>query len=124
NYDGFAKHLTEIGPEAFIGSNTALVAPVTVGARAIVAAGSVITRDVAAGDLAVARGRQQDIPGGADRFRQSRAAKSKPGAGKGQARAGKGRASAGKGETRASAKAAGKTGGDGSKSATRRSRPR
>ena len=72
NYDGFAKHRTEIGPDAFIGSNTALVAPVRVGARAIVGAGSVITRDVAEGALAVARGRQQDLADGGDRFRQSR----------------------------------------------------
>ncbi len=55
NYDGFAKHATEIGAGAFIGSDTALVAPVKVGAGAITGAGSVITKDVArrrAGDRA------------------------------------------------------------------------
>jgi bifunctional UDP-N-acetylglucosamine pyrophosphorylase/glucosamine-1-phosphate N-acetyltransferase len=58
NYDGKNKHKTVIGPGAFIGSNTALVAPVTVGANALVAAGSVVTEDVPADSLAIARGRQ------------------------------------------------------------------
>ncbi|GGX83390.1 bifunctional protein GlmU [Litchfieldella qijiaojingensis] len=58
NYDGANKHHTEIGDEAFIGSNTALVAPVTVGRGATVGAGSTISKDVADGALAVARGRQ------------------------------------------------------------------
>ena len=58
NYDGVAKHRTVIGEGAFIGSDTALVAPVTVGARVITAAGSVITEDVPADSLAIARGRQ------------------------------------------------------------------
>ncbi|MCK8786649.1 bifunctional UDP-N-acetylglucosamine diphosphorylase/glucosamine-1-phosphate N-acetyltransferase GlmU [Roseomonas sp. NAR14] len=58
NYDGIAKHRTEIGEGAFIGSDTALVAPVRVGARALVGAGSVITEDVPADALAIARGRQ------------------------------------------------------------------
>lgn len=61
NYDGVNKHKTVIGQRAFIGSNTALVAPVTVGADALVGAGSVITKDVADGELAVARGRQMNI---------------------------------------------------------------
>ncbi|HEY4251221.1 MAG TPA: bifunctional UDP-N-acetylglucosamine diphosphorylase/glucosamine-1-phosphate N-acetyltransferase GlmU [Roseomonas sp.] len=63
NYDGIHKHRTEIGEGAFIGSDTALVAPVTVGARALVAAGSVITEDVPADALAIARGRQANKPG-------------------------------------------------------------
>ena len=63
NYDGVFKHRTEIGARAFIGSNTALVAPVTVGDGALIAAGSVITADVPAGALAVARGRQEVKPG-------------------------------------------------------------
>lgn len=63
NYDGIAKHRTEIGEGAFIGSDTALVAPVSVGARALVAAGSVITDDVPADALAIARGRQVTKPG-------------------------------------------------------------
>ncbi|SHE73593.1 bifunctional UDP-N-acetylglucosamine pyrophosphorylase / Glucosamine-1-phosphate N-acetyltransferase [Modicisalibacter ilicicola DSM 19980] len=58
NYDGANKHLTEIGDRAFIGSNTALVAPVKVGEGATVGAGSTINKDVDAGALAVARGRQ------------------------------------------------------------------
>jgi bifunctional UDP-N-acetylglucosamine pyrophosphorylase/glucosamine-1-phosphate N-acetyltransferase len=63
NYDGVFKHRTEIGERAFIGSNTALVAPVSVGDGALVAAGSVIVADVPAGALAVARGRQETKPG-------------------------------------------------------------
>jgi bifunctional UDP-N-acetylglucosamine pyrophosphorylase/glucosamine-1-phosphate N-acetyltransferase len=62
NYDGVAKHRTEIGAGAFIGSDTALVAPVRVGAHALVAAGSVITQDVPEDALAIARGRQAVHP--------------------------------------------------------------
>jgi bifunctional UDP-N-acetylglucosamine pyrophosphorylase / glucosamine-1-phosphate N-acetyltransferase len=75
NYDGYFKHNTVIGAGAFIGSNSALVAPVTIGAGAIVGAGSVITRDVAADALAVARGDHQEKPGWAARFRAAMAAK-------------------------------------------------
>lgn len=71
NYDGYLKHRTEIGDDAFIGSNTALVAPVAVGSRATVAAGSVIVSDVDDDDLAVARGRQTNKPGLAARIRQA-----------------------------------------------------
>ncbi|RVT98967.1 bifunctional UDP-N-acetylglucosamine diphosphorylase/glucosamine-1-phosphate N-acetyltransferase GlmU [Rhodovarius crocodyli] len=63
NYDGVNKHRTEIGAGSFIGSNTALVAPVKVGDRALVAAGSTITEDVPADTLALARGRQTNKPG-------------------------------------------------------------
>jgi bifunctional UDP-N-acetylglucosamine pyrophosphorylase/glucosamine-1-phosphate N-acetyltransferase len=70
NYDGFAKHRTEIGADAFIGSNSALVAPVKIGEGAYVATGSVINRDVEPGALAVARARQVDKPGWAERFRE------------------------------------------------------
>lgn len=59
NYDGYNKHLTQIGAGAFIGSNTALVAPVSVGANAIVAAGSVITRNVPDDAVAYGRARQE-----------------------------------------------------------------
>jgi bifunctional UDP-N-acetylglucosamine pyrophosphorylase/glucosamine-1-phosphate N-acetyltransferase len=77
NYDGFDKHVTEIGPGASIGSNSVLVAPVKVGAGAIIGAGSVITTDVPADALSVARGRQSDKPGWAAKFReQKKAAKS------------------------------------------------
>jgi bifunctional UDP-N-acetylglucosamine pyrophosphorylase/glucosamine-1-phosphate N-acetyltransferase len=70
NYDGFGKHRTEIEEGAFIGSNTALVAPVIVGAGAIVGAGSVITRNVEPDSLAVERNEQRGIAGWARRFRQ------------------------------------------------------
>jgi bifunctional UDP-N-acetylglucosamine pyrophosphorylase/glucosamine-1-phosphate N-acetyltransferase len=70
NYDGFGKYRTEIGEGAFIGSNTALVAPVIVGAGAIVGAGSVITRNVEPDSLAVERNEQRGIAGWARRFRQ------------------------------------------------------
>ena len=63
NYDGVAKHRTEIGAGAFIGSDTALVAPVRVGDRALVAAGSVITADVPDDAMGIARGRQANKPG-------------------------------------------------------------
>jgi bifunctional UDP-N-acetylglucosamine pyrophosphorylase/glucosamine-1-phosphate N-acetyltransferase len=70
NYDGFNKYRTIIGEDAFIGSNTALVAPVSVGAGAIVAAGSVITDDVPANALSLARGQQVDKPGRAAEIRE------------------------------------------------------
>ena len=72
NYDGFDKHITQIGAGAFIGSNSALVAPVTIGDGAYVGSGSVITQDVPADSLAVARGRQVDKPGWARDFRKAR----------------------------------------------------
>ena len=70
NYDGFGKYRTVIGAGAFIGSNTALVAPVSVGEGAIVGAGSVITRDVEADSLAIERNEQKGIAGWARRFRE------------------------------------------------------
>ena len=69
NYDGYFKYQTVIGEGAFIGSNSALVAPVTIGAGAIVGAGSAVTRDVAAGDLCLVRAEQVAKPGWAARFR-------------------------------------------------------
>ena len=63
NYDGANKHRTRIGDGAFIGSNSALVAPVAIGAQATIGAGSVITRDAPDGELTVARGRQQTLQG-------------------------------------------------------------
>ncbi|HLV06992.1 MAG TPA: bifunctional UDP-N-acetylglucosamine diphosphorylase/glucosamine-1-phosphate N-acetyltransferase GlmU [Croceibacterium sp.] len=68
NYDGYFKHKTEIGPRAFIGSNSALIAPVRIGADAIVAAGSAVSRDVAEGELRMVRAEQLVKPGWADRF--------------------------------------------------------
>ncbi len=72
NYDGAAKHRTRIGADAFIGSDVALVAPVAVGDGAVVAAGSVITEDVEADALALARGRQVQKPGRAAAMRAAR----------------------------------------------------
>jgi bifunctional UDP-N-acetylglucosamine pyrophosphorylase/glucosamine-1-phosphate N-acetyltransferase len=63
NYDGINKFVTRIGDGAFIGSNSALVAPVTIGAQATIGAGSVITHDAPEGELTVARGRQQSYSG-------------------------------------------------------------
>jgi bifunctional UDP-N-acetylglucosamine pyrophosphorylase/glucosamine-1-phosphate N-acetyltransferase len=68
NYDGYFKHRTVIGRGAFIGSNSALIAPVTIGADAIVAAGSAVSRDVADGELRMVRAEQLVKPGWADRF--------------------------------------------------------
>ncbi len=70
NYDGVNKHRTQIGASAFIGSNSALVAPVTVGEGAYVASGSVIVEDVPAEAMAVARGRQANKPGHARTIRE------------------------------------------------------
>ena len=70
NYDGFGKYRTVIGAGAFIGSNTALVAPVTIGDGAVIGAGSVITEDVEPDALAVERSEQKGIAGWARRFRE------------------------------------------------------
>ncbi len=75
NYDGYEKHKTEIGEEAFVGSDTMLVAPVRVGDRAITGAGSVITRDVSDDALAIERNAQKEIPGYRQRREARRAAK-------------------------------------------------
>ncbi len=69
NYDGFDKFETHVGEGAFIGSDTALVAPVTVGPRAYTGSGSVITENVSPDALAIARGRQVEKPGWAAEFR-------------------------------------------------------
>lgn len=74
NYDGFLKHTTTIEKGAFIGSNTALVAPVTIGAGAIVGAGSTITRDVDADAIVATRAEQKSAPGAAERFRERKRA--------------------------------------------------
>jgi len=68
NYDGYFKYRTVIGERAFIGSNSALVAPVKIGPDAIVGAGSAVTRDVGAGELRIVRAEQLVKPGWADRF--------------------------------------------------------
>jgi len=70
NYDGQAKHRTVIGEGAFIGSDAAIIAPVTIGAGAYIGAGSVITKDVPPNALAVSRGHQKNIEGWAKRRRE------------------------------------------------------
>ena len=70
NYDGFNKHFTDIGEGVFIGSNTALVAPVKIGDGALVGAGSVISKDVEANALAVTRADHMEKPGWAAKFRE------------------------------------------------------
>ena len=79
NYDGFDKFDTHVGEHAFIGSNSALVAPVTIGAGAFTGSGSVITRDVAPDALALGRGQQVDKPGWAAEFRAMKLAKKRGG---------------------------------------------
>jgi bifunctional UDP-N-acetylglucosamine pyrophosphorylase/glucosamine-1-phosphate N-acetyltransferase len=78
NYDGFHKYPTSIGNKVFIGSDTALVAPVRVGDGAYVAAGSTITENVPADGLGIARGRQVNKPGWAAKKRRELAAAEKP----------------------------------------------
>jgi bifunctional UDP-N-acetylglucosamine pyrophosphorylase / glucosamine-1-phosphate N-acetyltransferase len=69
NYDGYAKHFTDIGNGAFVGSNTSLVAPVKVGEGAYIGSGSVITKDVTPGALALERSAQEERPGWAAKFK-------------------------------------------------------
>jgi len=75
NYDGYFKYQTRIGERAFIGSNSSLVAPVSIGEGAIVGAGSVVTRDVEADSLGVTRAEQKGLSGWATRFRERQQAK-------------------------------------------------
>ena len=72
NYDGFNKNRTQIGRGAFIGSNSALVAPVRIGEGAIVGAGAVITKDIPDNAISIARGEQRNIQQAAVRFRAAR----------------------------------------------------
>lgn len=78
NYDGFAKYETKIGSRVFVGSDSALVAPVRVGDGAYVAAGSVITENVPSDSLAIARGRQVNKPGWARQRRHAMKRDAKP----------------------------------------------
>ncbi len=75
NYDGFEKHLTDIGDNVFVGSNTALVAPVKIGDGANIAAGSVITEDVPANSLAINRAELRVKEGWALRYRKMKEAR-------------------------------------------------
>jgi len=79
NYDGFFKYQTIVGEGAFVGSNSALVAPVTIGKGAIVAAGAVVTKDVAPEALALVRPNQEEKPGWATRFRARMSERKKAG---------------------------------------------
>jgi bifunctional UDP-N-acetylglucosamine pyrophosphorylase/glucosamine-1-phosphate N-acetyltransferase len=75
NYDGYRKHVTAIGAGAFVGSNSALVAPITIGEGAYIGSGSVITQDVPAGALGVGRARQVNKDGYAEKIRAFRTGK-------------------------------------------------
>ncbi len=77
NYDGFNKNDTVIGDNVFIGSNSTLVAPVTIGDQALVAGGSVITSDVDENSIAIERAEQRIIKGGAAKYRDTKSAKKK-----------------------------------------------
>lgn len=77
NYDGYFKYQTVIGERAFIGSNSSLIAPVNIGADAIVAAGSAVSRNVADGELRMVRAEQMVKPGWADRFHDTMKKKKK-----------------------------------------------
>ncbi len=87
NYDGFDKHVTDIGAGVFVGSNTALVAPVIVGDGAVIGAGSVITGDVAPDALVVARAKQAEVPGGGASYRARKGGAKPPSAARGKAQA-------------------------------------
>ena len=75
NYDGYEKHLTEIGEKVFVGSNTSLIAPVKIGAGVNIAAGSVITANVPEDALAMSRAPQDIKEGWAKRYRAVKAAR-------------------------------------------------
>jgi bifunctional UDP-N-acetylglucosamine pyrophosphorylase/glucosamine-1-phosphate N-acetyltransferase len=75
NYDGYSKFKTKIGDRVFVGSNSALVAPVEIAEDAVIAAGSVITKDVEKDALAVSRGKQTNIAQGGKRFHETKSKK-------------------------------------------------
>jgi bifunctional UDP-N-acetylglucosamine pyrophosphorylase/glucosamine-1-phosphate N-acetyltransferase len=77
NYDGFNKHRTVIGEDAFIGSNSTLVAPLEIGDRAVTAAGSAITKDIPADSLGIGRSRQENKEGWAKIWRKKNSSKKK-----------------------------------------------
>jgi len=78
NYDGFFKHKTTIGKEAFVGTNSSLVAPVKIGDRAYIGSGSVITKDVPDDAMAIERSQQSNREGGAARYREIKTRAKKP----------------------------------------------
>ena len=75
NYDGYEKFKTKIGKNVFIGSNSALVAPIEIGDGAVIGAGSVITKNVAKNNLAVSRAKQIEIKNGGKKFHQNKLGK-------------------------------------------------
>ncbi|HLD77313.1 MAG TPA: bifunctional UDP-N-acetylglucosamine diphosphorylase/glucosamine-1-phosphate N-acetyltransferase GlmU [Rickettsiales bacterium] len=75
NYDGYKKHKTQIGKEVFVGSNSALLAPIKVGDAAVIGAGSVVTKDVAAHDLVLSRVEQINIENGGKKYRDKKTKK-------------------------------------------------
>ena len=75
NYDGYSKHRTEIGAQVFVGSDSVMVAPLTIGDGAFIAAGSVITKNVQADALAFGRARQSDVQGGSAKFHAAQKAR-------------------------------------------------
>jgi len=77
NYDGFQKHRTTIEAGAFVGSDSQLVAPVTIGRDAYVASGTTVTKDVPRASLALSRVKQVNVEGWADRFREAKAKRKK-----------------------------------------------
>jgi bifunctional UDP-N-acetylglucosamine pyrophosphorylase/glucosamine-1-phosphate N-acetyltransferase len=87
NYDGWSKYQTVIGDEVFVGSDTQLVAPITIGRGAIIAAGSTITEDVPADALAITRVAQVNRPGWAARRRALQEDITQPKSGSGKTRA-------------------------------------
>ena len=72
NYDGFAKHRTTIGRDVFVGSDVQLVAPVTIGDGAIIAAGTTVTEDVPKDALALSRAPQKNLPEGGAKYREKK----------------------------------------------------
>ena len=74
NYDGFAKHRTTIGRDVFVGSDVQLVAPVTIGDGAIIAAGTTVTEDVPKDALALSRVPQTNLPEGGAKYRERKSA--------------------------------------------------
>jgi bifunctional UDP-N-acetylglucosamine pyrophosphorylase/glucosamine-1-phosphate N-acetyltransferase len=75
NYDGYNKFKTVIGENVFIGSNTALIAPINIGDNAVIGAGSVITKNVNADDLAISRAKQQNLENGGKNFHHKKTKK-------------------------------------------------
>ncbi len=72
NYDGYQKYQTKIADQVFVGSNTALVAPINVGKNSVIAAGSVVTNDIPEESVTIARATQENIAGGAKKFHDKR----------------------------------------------------